>query len=432
MTAAVAVAFCVGLAALFGGCAGRDGRDGASAADINIYDIYEAVKAESGNDQLTFLEFLKEYLTYTPSEIEEAVSLQAAINRSLLSGVSVRASFVENSGGLYNAVYNGSGVIIDVDRELGNMLIVTNCHVVYSAKAVFMAQDGFCDDIGVWLYGSEYSEKGEIKAEIMGASRQYDLALLKVENSDIVKNSKAQAAVWAGGEEVYMGERVYAVGNAGGDKMSATDGIISKDNETVTVDLGGGQPYNYHVLRTTAFINAGNSGGGLFNMSGSLSGIVNAKGRDDAVGIGYALPAANAKRVVKNLTAAYNRNGGEVHGAYLARHGLTLGVEDSYSTGLNKDGFVEIREIVKISLISPVSVYLGSLEAGDRLKHVKVIRPLDGGPYVVEDMDILREHNFYDAMLSVEEGDIAEITVWRGGEEKTFSHTFGNGDFSVV
>lgn len=431
--AGVVLALAVGLSAVFGGCAGKDGRDGVNGKDLRIYDIYTAVKAESGNADLTFVEFLKEYLSYTPSQIEEALSLQAAVNRSLLSGVSIRAGFVERDNGLVTSTYNGSGVILDVDKKNGDMTVVTNCHVVYSAKAEFMAQDGFSDDITLWLYGSEYYGKGAIPAQIVAASKTYDIAILKVEGSEVVKNSYAVKAEWADGEEVYMGEQVYAVGNANGEKMSVSSGIISKDMETVTVDLGDNIPYRYRVIRTSASINAGNSGGGLYNLNGQLVGLVNAKGRDDAVGVGYAIPAANARRVVERMLSDYAESGKETHGVAIANHGIIAGISDSYTTGLNDKGFAEILEIVTVSLISYDGKALGHLQEQDRITHVKVTRPAGDGEEVLEDMEILREHNFYDALISVEEGCVAEITFMRGGEEKKFSFSFtAEEDFRLV
>lgn len=427
--AGAVIVLAVGLSAVFGGCAGKDGRDGANGKDLNIYDIYAAVKAESGNENLTLEEFLKEYLSYTPAEIEEAVSLRAAVNRSLLSGVSIRAEFFERSTG--NTVYSGSGVILDVDRENGDMTVATNCHVVYSSKANFSNQDGFSDNVMLWLYGSEYIDKCAVKAEIVAASKAYDIAVLKVEGSDIVKNSYAVKAEWAGGEEVYLGEQVYAIGNANGEKLSASVGYISKDMETVTVDLGDPEPYNYKVMRTSANINAGNSGGGLYNLSGQLVGLINAKGRDEAVGVGYALPSANVKRVVDRMLRGYAGNGSEAHGVTVANHGITVDVKDSYTTGLNDKGFAEIVEVVTVSSMSYDGKAFGSLETGDRIAHVKVTRPSGESTEVVEDMDIRREHNFHDALLSVDVGCTAEITVIRGGEEKTFAFTFDETDFRL-
>ena len=66
---------------------GRDGRDGKDGQDVSIYEIYEAAKSIDGNENLTFDEFLREYLSYNDSQLNEITSLKTAINRSLMSGV---------------------------------------------------------------------------------------------------------------------------------------------------------------------------------------------------------------------------------------------------------------------------------------------------------------------------------------------------------
>ncbi len=71
--AGVALSSAVGLSALFGGCA--SGRDGVNGKDLNIYDLYEAAKVESGNSDLTMDEFLKQYLSYSPADIERITAL---------------------------------------------------------------------------------------------------------------------------------------------------------------------------------------------------------------------------------------------------------------------------------------------------------------------------------------------------------------------
>ncbi|MCM1438400.1 MAG: S1C family serine protease [Roseburia sp.] len=421
--AAAGIALTLGVTAVFGGCAYA--RDGINGKDLNIYDIYEAAKVESGNADMTFTEFLRDYLSYNPDDIENAVTLQTSINNSLLSSVSVRSKFTENG----NAVeYGGSGVIIDVDTGRGDMTVVTNCHVVYSAKSrQYSTDDGFADDVNIWLYGSESNyeqtyEKNAIRAQLIAASKTYDVALLKVTGSELVKKSKAKAAKWSQSEEIYLGETVYAIGNANSQNLSANVGYISKDLETVSVDLGTSgskEIYEYSVLRTSAAINSGNSGGGLFNLSGEIVGLVNSKGKSDAAGFGYALTAASTKRAVASMLENYAETLQEAHYINYVRHGIEVEVTDMYSTGLNQSGYAEIYEQVKVSSVS-LSAASGKIEGGDWIKHIKIMR----GDTVVEDMDINREHNFHDAMLSVRSGDKVVFTVVRGDNEFEQSVTY--------
>lgn len=421
--ATAGLALTLGVSAAFGGCSAVTPRDGINGKDLNIYDIYEAAKTESGNPGLTFTEFLKEYLSYNPEDIATSVSLQTAINRSLMSSVSIQTQFTESGR---TVAYSGSGVILDVDRASGDMTVVTNCHVVYSAKSKrYSSDNGYPDSIYLWLYGSEsnYTQTNKnnaIPATLIAASKTYDVAVIKVTGSDLVRKSQATAALWSNAEEVYLGETVFAVGNANSQQMSANVGYVSKDSELIKVDLGdnnGG--YDYTVLRTSAAINSGNSGGGLYNLGCEIVGLVNAKGKTDATGFGYALPAASTRRVVDNLLGGAASGSAAVSRVKRFKHGLNVEVTDMYSTGLNKDGFAEIYEQVTVASPSFGSPFYGKISGDDVLKHVKITR----GNTVVEDIEIRREHNFHDVMLSVREGDTVEITVLRGEDEVTASVT---------
>lgn len=421
--ATAGLALTLGVSAAFGGCSAVTPRDGINGKDLNIYDIYEAAKTESGNPDLTFTEFLKEYLSYNPEDIATSVSLQTAINRSLMSSVSIQTQFTESGR---TVAYSGSGVILDVDRASGDMTVVTNCHVVYSAKSKrYSSDNGYPDSIYLWLYGSEsnYTQTNKnnaIPATLIAASKTYDVAVIKVTGSDLIRKSQATAASWSDAEEVYLGETVFAVGNANSQQMSANVGYVSKDSELIKVDLGddnGG--YDYTVLRTSAAINSGNSGGGLYNLGCEIVGLVNAKGKTDATGFGYALPAASTRRVVGNLLDSAASGSAAVSRVKKFKHGLNVEVTDMYSTGLNKDGFAEIYEQVKVSSPSFGSPFYGKISGDDVLKRVKITR----GNTVVEDIEIRREHNFHDVMLSVREGDTVEITVMRGEDEITASVT---------
>lgn len=418
--ATAGLALTLGFSAVFGGCSA--GRNAINGKDLNIYDIYEAVKVETDNPDLTFTDFLREYLSYNPDEIENAVTLQKAINNSLLSSVSVQARFTENG---LSVTYSGSGVIIEADRAGGDMTVVTNAHVVYSAKSR-ADNNGISRNVRLWLYGSESDYEGTfnknaISARVVAVSKTYDVAILKVENNDLVKASQAKAASWSHAEEVYVGETVYAIGNADGKKMSANVGYISKDSERVEVDLGDSSLYEYTVLRTSAAINSGNSGGGLFNVGGEIVGLVNAKGKTDAAGFGYALPSASTRRVVQNLLDC----GAQVS---LYKHNFSVNVTDMYSTGLNADGFAEIYEEVSIFAVNLSSPFYGQLRSDDVLKRVKITR----GGETVEDVDIMREHNFNDVLLSVREGDRIEITVSRNGSDFTATATASAEDFKLL
>ena len=472
VTAAV-LAAALACTALLAGCNVSLGADGRNGQDVSIYEIWEATnaaRAENGESELTFLEFVSEYLNYDSEELAEMTSLQTAINRSLLSSVQVTAAFTEttSSTGNYPFWYpnqpeteetyisQGSGVIIDVEPETGDMYVVTNCHVVYAHSA----DEQYSTDVDVYLYGSGYTvssnsngsytldDTNAIEAEIIGASLNYDIAVLKVTGSDKVKNSDVVAATWAterneDGELVYaddisVGETVYAIGNAAGSGISATNGIVCVDSEYITLDMYENNTtsgyFTYRTIRTSVPIYSGNSGGGLFNADGQLVGIINSKTTAASSGeysdnISHALPAANVRRVVESMIDRYEATGTFTQGVYRAMLGITTQSNSSSAYLDNDTNLVVITEQVSVASVSSGSLASGSLEEGDVLTAICL---KDSAGNVKEKCDITREYNAREVLLSAREGDTVTVTVTRSGESKTFSFTIASSNLTLT
>ncbi len=439
-----AVTVLTALTILFCGCTkpvdGRDGRDGKDAQDISIYEIYEAAKNIEGNEKLTFDEFLKRYLNYTDSSVD----LRAAVNRSMMSGVTILSRFSytskKQSGvlGTVNKtsykVFTGSGAIVWLDKNKGDAYIVTNCHVVYDDTADKI----FCQDVRLFLYGqdergfnysidSAYYISGDanyrIKAEVIGASVSYDIALLKVTGSEVLKRSDARAAKFSDAADVYTGEYVYAVGNASGEGLSAANGIISKDSEYIQLTLSekdnvSVSDYNeYRVMRTSAAINHGNSGGALYNKKGEIVGIVNAKDEGaDIDNMGYAIPANTVKPLLGLIYENYKNNGnsmltgGGIRKAFL---NVETKATDSYSQYNSSTGLAVIVEQIMVSSVigSPAS---GKLFMNDFLKQIKIT---DADGNVKKQLKVTRRYHIPDALLGVSLGDTVTLTIERDGKE---------------
>ena len=135
----------------------------------------------------------------------------------------------------------GSGVIISADGY-----IVTNNHVVDGA-----------DELTVTL--NENSK--EYSARVIGADKTTDLALIKIDASNL------PAIVIANSDDVKVGEWVLAVGNPLGLNNTVTAGIVSAKARQM-----GGEGVT-SMIQTDAAINQGNSGGALVNTRGELIGI---------------------------------------------------------------------------------------------------------------------------------------------------------------
>jgi len=214
---------------------------------------------------------------------------------------------------LANGTSAGSGVIFGYDGEVGYAYIITNHHVIENATAV-----------KVYTYSGE-----EYVATLVGASAPHDLAVLKVYATGL------KPATLGISSSIKIGEPVFAVGNALGQGFTVSQGIISVKNRNITMDL-----VRYHLLQTDASINSGNSGGGLFDASGNLIGIVNAKSFGTGIeGLGYAIPIDEAKdvaiKLLQNISGGYGYVPGSVY--------FGLNVEDYAS---NNQGYIHITSNV--------------------------------------------------------------------------------------
>jgi len=176
----------------------------------------------------------------------------------------------------------GSGFIIDA-----NGIIVTNNHVIDGAV-----------DIKVTL-----DDGTELPAKLIGADPKSDLAVLKISASRQLPTVK-----WGDSDHMNAGDPVLAIGNPFGLGTTVTSGIVSARGR----DLNNG-PYD-DFIQVDAAINHGNSGGPLMNSQGEVVGINTAiySPSGGNVGIGFAIPAEQAKPVVLQLM-----KGERIHRGYL-------------------------------------------------------------------------------------------------------------------
>ncbi|MEO5717561.1 MAG: trypsin-like peptidase domain-containing protein, partial [Chthoniobacterales bacterium] len=164
----------------------------------------------------------------------------------------------------------GSGVIVTKEGH-----IITNNHVVDQV-----------DEIEVVL-----SDGRTKKARLIGADKELDLAVLKVDELGV------QPLKLGDSDAVQAGDFVLAVGNPFGFDETVTDGIISSKGRPNRVDGFG------DYLQTDAAINPGNSGGPLINLSGEVVGINTAiiSRSGGSQGIGFAIPSNTVKMALASL-----------------------------------------------------------------------------------------------------------------------------------
>ncbi|MBR2341250.1 MAG: serine protease [Clostridia bacterium] len=402
---------------------GTPGEDG---KDLDIRDIYEeACKGEEGFKG-TFLEFLKEYLDADTLDITEDNNTEQ-IAENIMSVVSVQA---------FNSGYTGSGVIIELDKTAGDALILTNYHVVYNPSVRFWG-----DNIYVYPYGAmpagETSESvlgvdfgGGIKTQYVGGSIDYDIAILRVRDSEKLKESNVVAANMGTSDEQTVGEKVFAIGNPKGLGVAVTQGVLSLDSEYIDVemDVAGTFPsnsvtkqtYSYRVMRTDAAINGGNSGGGLFNGKGELIGIVNAKSvSSDIDNMGYALPITQVLQAVNNILA----NNGEL---VRAKFGIMTTVSDSVA-GIGSDGKLYIEEEISVYKVGQQQNELGKWVSFDciangKFKEGDILKTIQIGDGEIVKID--RRFTVPEYILNVRLGDVVKVVVERGGKQETLVFEF--------
>tara|TARA_R110002072_G_scaffold4663_2_gene32355 strand:+ start:17452 stop:18891 length:1440 start_codon:yes stop_codon:yes gene_type:complete len=167
----------------------------------------------------------------------------------------------------------GSGFIISDDGY-----IITNHHVVANA-----------DRITVTL-----TDRREFTAEVIGSDELSDVALIRIDASDL------RTVRFGDSEKVRVGEWVLAIGSPFGLEFSAAAGIVSAKSRNVP----SRGPANYvSFIQTDVAINQGNSGGPLFNLQGEVIGInsqiLSSTGGSN--GISFAIPSNMALNVVEQL-----------------------------------------------------------------------------------------------------------------------------------
>lgn len=333
-----------------------------------------------------------------------------AASKAILSVVSIYAKFERNytsgwgsgSTGTKEFAQSGAGVIYKLDKERGDAYIITNYHVIHSSYD--NSDSKIARSIEVCLYGMEVSEYA-IKAEFVGGSMQYDLAVLKVTGSPVLMGSIANAVTVADSNDVSVLDTAIAIGNPDSSGISATSGYISVDSEEISLLASDDKTtITIRVMRTDTAINGGNSGGGLFNAKGELIGIVNAK-KTTSDGMGYAIPSNVAKYIAENVI--YYCNGADKTSVQRCILGITVTASELYIAYDTETGRVHKCERVMISNIIEGSVAEGVFKVGDLINSITV----DGVTYKVT-----RSFHVVDSMLNARIGSTVVFNVERDGK----------------
>ena len=168
----------------------------------------------------------------------------------------------------------GSGWIIDE-----NGIIITNNHVVAGAETITV----------ILADGRIYS----VDTDTVATDPLTDLAIFRIEAENLTALSVGDSA------KLRVGDWVVAIGNSLGERISATNGIVSAVDVSLAIDAG---QTLYDLVQTDAAINPGNSGGPLVNMAGEVIGITSIKIATVGVeGMGYAISSSSALPIIEDL-----------------------------------------------------------------------------------------------------------------------------------
>ncbi|MEW2611466.1 trypsin-like peptidase domain-containing protein [Streptomyces sp. NPDC047880] len=315
----------------------------------------------------------------------DADSVAGIAGRALPSVVTLHVSGAGEQG-------TGTGFVLDTRGH-----ILTNNHVVQPA--------GSGGEITVTFNGGQTA-----KAEVIGRDSGYDLAVVKVKGV-----SGLTPLPLGNSDNVQVGDPVVAIGAPFDLAGTVTSGIISAKQRPITAggEKGDGSDVSYvDALQTDAPINPGNSGGPLLDARARVIGINSAirsagsgsgqdSGRAGSIGLGFAIPINQGKRVAEELI----NTGKATHPVI----GITL---DMDYTG---DGARVAAEGGEGG--APVTAGGPGAKAG--IKAGDVIREVDG----------LRVHSGEELIVKTRAhrpGDRLELTVERGGKERKVSLVLGS------
>ncbi len=197
-------------------------------------------------------------------------------------------------------------------------------------------------------------------------------------------------------DKLNVGDLVLAIGNPFGVGQTVTMGIVSALARTEV----GASDYQFFI-QTDAAINPGNSGGALVTTDGKLAGINSAivSRTGESVGIGFAIPANMARRVVEGAFS------GGVKLPWIGADGQPVTGDIAASLGLPRPGGVALR-----------SVYPGGPAANAGLHVGDIIQSVDG--FSVDDMQSLRYRT-----ATHKPGDVVKMSVLSGGKTHDVSMT---------
>jgi serine protease Do len=265
----------------------------------------------------------------------------------------------------------GSGFIVSSDGY-----ILTNAHVVDGANVVTV----------------RLTDKREFKAKVVGADKQSDVAVLKIDagNLPTVKIGDPRQSK--------VGQWVVAIGSPYGFDNTVTSGIISAKSRSLPNE-------NYTpFIQTDVPVNPGNSGGPLFNLQGEVIGINSMiySQTGGFQGLSFAIPINEAIKVKEDLVTT----------GHVSRGRLGVAVQSMNQTLADSFGMKTPQGALVSSVDGNGPAAKAGLQPGD------VILSVNGSP-VVDSADLPSQ------VAGMKPGTVADVQVWRDKATKNLKVTIG-------
>lgn len=213
-----------------------------------------------------------------PNTDRPAGSYQDVIAQVLPSVVTIWIENGNGSGG------QGSGFVYSPEGY-----IVTNQHVASMAE-------------GDATMSVQFSDGTEVPAEVVGGAVSTDIAVIKVDGTDLASLAVADS------NSLVVGDPVVAIGAPLGLSHSVTEGIVSALDRPVVAGESETDSTVTAAIQTDAAINPGNSGGPLIDVGGALVGVntsiytvANDEGEGGSIGLGFAIPSNQVIRIATEI-----------------------------------------------------------------------------------------------------------------------------------
>jgi serine protease Do len=285
---------------------------------------------------------------------------------------------------------SGSGVVV------ADGYVLTNYHVVDGASS-----------LEVTVNDKTYT------ATVAGSDEDLDLAVLKVDELDI------QPVTLGDSDLLNVGDWAICIGNPLSFTGTTTVGVISALNREVTSEnydvYGRRADLKNYMIQTDAAINAGNSGGGMFNVAGELVGVPSMKftgsyySTTSVEGIGMAIPINVAKPLINDVVSG--KVSGDVSSANTTVNGGSSTTDSKPRIGVTVTNATNFSSYAVEQGIIPNGAYVTDVENGSPADQAGI----EVGDIIVQadDTVITSTSQLISILQSKNAGDDAQIKLYR-------------------